>query len=115
LKLLIPKIRIMRTHKKAYFIAKGILFGAVAGTAFTFALLLLWNWLMPLIFGLGILTFWQALGLFALSKILFGSGGHHSGSSYYKYNREKYWKEKFKEKIDFAKMHHGDFRRPDPE
>jgi hypothetical protein len=32
---------------------------------------LLWNWLMPLIFGLPHITFWQAVGLNLLSSILF--------------------------------------------
>ena len=32
----------------------------------------LWNWLMPSIFGLPAITFWQAVGLLALSWILFG-------------------------------------------
>jgi hypothetical protein len=32
---------------------------------------LLWNWLMPLIFGLPQITFWQAVGLNMLSSILF--------------------------------------------
>ena len=32
----------------------------------------LWNWLLPPIFGLGPITFWQALGLFVLGRILFG-------------------------------------------
>src|SRR5262249_54440623 len=31
----------------------------------------LWNWLMPSIFGLRAITYWQALGLMALSWILF--------------------------------------------
>ena len=32
----------------------------------------LWNWLMPALFGLHVIGFWQALGLVVLSKILFG-------------------------------------------
>lgn len=32
---------------------------------------LLWNWLMPDIFGLPHITFWQAVGLNLLSSILF--------------------------------------------
>lgn len=32
---------------------------------------LLWNWLMPTLFGLPIITFWQALGLSLLSGFLF--------------------------------------------
>jgi hypothetical protein len=36
---------------------------------------LLWNWLMPAIFGLPEISYWQGVGLFILFKILFG--GHH--------------------------------------
>jgi len=35
-----------------------------------FPLMWLWNWLMPSIFNLPEITFWQALGLNALSAIL---------------------------------------------
>jgi len=50
---------------------------AAAGFAFVFGLLVkvLWNALMPAIFGLSVITFWQAFGLVILAKILFGS--HH--------------------------------------
>src|SRR5712691_7808385 len=42
--------------------------------------MLLWNWLLPPLFGWRTLTFWQALGLLALCRILFGGwGGHGSG------------------------------------
>ena len=34
-------------------------------------LMLLWNWLMPIIFNLPTLTFWQAVGLNILASILF--------------------------------------------
>jgi hypothetical protein len=33
---------------------------------------LLWNWLLPPLFGWREITFWQALGLLALCRILFG-------------------------------------------
>jgi len=36
-----------------------------------YPLMLLWNWLMPNIFGLPEITFWQAIGLNLLSTILF--------------------------------------------
>ena len=47
--------------------------------------MLLWNWLAPALFGLREITFWQAIGLLALCRILFGGfgfggGGHRSGS-----------------------------------
>jgi hypothetical protein len=35
--------------------------------------MLLWNWLMPAIFGFTIITFWQALGINLLSMIIFKS------------------------------------------
>ena len=34
-------------------------------------LMMLWNWLMPTIFSLTEITFWQAVGLNFLSSILF--------------------------------------------
>jgi hypothetical protein len=37
---------------------------------------LLWNWLLPSLFGWRQITFWQALGLLALCRILFGGFGH---------------------------------------
>jgi uncharacterized membrane protein len=42
---------------------------------------LLWNSLAPPLFGLPVLSFWQALGMLALCRILFGGfglGGGHS-------------------------------------
>jgi hypothetical protein len=47
-----------------------VLFIVVAG--FGQAVLQLWNWLIPAIFGLHPITFWQAVGLMGLSWILFG-------------------------------------------
>jgi hypothetical protein len=38
------------------------------------ALMLLWNWLMPEIFGLPVISYWQALGLLALTHLLFKGG-----------------------------------------
>lgn len=57
-------------------IAGGLLFVALGG----WVVQLLWNWLTPSIFGWHEITFWQALGLLALCRILFGGhGGHRPG------------------------------------
>jgi hypothetical protein len=40
---------------------------------------LLWNWLLPPLFGWREITFWQALGLLVLCRILFGGKGFHGG------------------------------------
>ena len=39
----------------------------------------LWNWLLPPLFGWRQITFWQALGILALCRILFGGFGCHRG------------------------------------
>jgi hypothetical protein len=38
----------------------------------------LWNWLLPSLFGWHQLTFWQAVGMLGLCRILFGGLGLHS-------------------------------------
>jgi len=40
---------------------------------------LLWNWLLPPMFGWREITFWQGLGILALCRILFGGFGFHGG------------------------------------
>jgi len=55
---------------------------AVAITLFGILVMLLWNWLLPPLFGWKTLSFWQALGVLALARILFGGfrgrrGGWH--------------------------------------
>ncbi|MDR2064370.1 MAG: hypothetical protein LBP85_01465 [Prevotellaceae bacterium] len=48
------------------------LFGLTIAAVFSVAVMLLWNWLMPAIFNLKPVNFWQSLGLLALSRVLFG-------------------------------------------
>jgi hypothetical protein len=40
---------------------------------------LLWNWLLPPLFGWREISFWQGLGLLALCRILFGGWRFHGG------------------------------------
>lgn len=47
--------------------------GAIVG----FVIMGLWNWMMPAIFGLGMITFWQALGLLILGRLIFGGFRKH--------------------------------------
>ena len=60
------------------FVALGALFLGLFG----WVTMSLWNWLVPALFTGPVITFWQAVGLLALSKILFsgfGKGGCHRG------------------------------------
>jgi hypothetical protein len=56
---------------------------------FGWVLMLLWNWLMPEIFGLKTVSYWQAWGLLALSCILFGRIGGSGSSSGSKSDRKR--------------------------
>lgn len=61
------------------FTIMGVLFAALFALAFGFLVKILWNWLMPAIFGLGEISYWQAFGLVILTKLLFsGFGPHHN-------------------------------------
>jgi len=59
---------------------KFALFGVLAIGVVGAAVMLLWNALLPALFGLPAIGFWQALGLLVLSRILVGGlrgrGGH---------------------------------------
>src|SRR5580658_2851275 len=59
--------RRFRARKIAGFVVLGILGIFIFGSV----VMLLWNALIPEIFHLGQITFWQALGLLVLAKILF--------------------------------------------
>jgi hypothetical protein len=63
--------------------------------------MLLWNWLAPALFGLRQVTFWQALGLLALCRILFGGFGMGGGGHRHSRRRmEGRIRERVRERID---------------
>jgi hypothetical protein len=73
-----------------------------------FVVMSLWNYLLPAILHVGAITFWQAIGIFILCKILFGfgRGGHKGGAPWMRHRMEERFKnmtpeekEKFKEKM----------------
>jgi hypothetical protein len=55
-------------------VAEVVMFLVIAVVGFGQAVHYLWNWLMPDLFGLRAITFWQAVGLMGLSWILFHAG-----------------------------------------
>lgn len=72
----------MRSQKRRLlFIAPLAILGMLLFVAVGGALVMqLWNWLLPQIFGWPELTFWQAVGLLALCRILFGGSGFRGRS-----------------------------------
>lgn len=78
----------------------------LALAVFSFLFLSLWNWLMPVIFNLPVINFWQALGLLVLSKIIFSGFG--PGKRHHKISPEM--RERFER---YHQMRHG--KEFDPE
>ncbi|MDR2810029.1 MAG: hypothetical protein LBB84_05660 [Tannerellaceae bacterium] len=95
------------------FVALAVVFGL--------AVMLLWNALIPNIFGLTAINFWQALGILALSRILFGGFGmvHGRGHGHEMHGnllRKKWMKMTDEERKEFINrrkehMHEGHFFR----
>jgi hypothetical protein len=77
----------------------------------------LWNWLLPPILGWRQITFWQAVGILALCRILFGGHGWHgSGRSNFRRRMAGRWgkmtpeeREKFRQGM---RGRCGDLRAP---
>lgn len=66
-------------HKAKLFL---IPFGIAAILALiSYVVMQLWNHLLPDILHVGTITYWQAMGIFILSKILFGFGGKGGGGA----------------------------------
>jgi hypothetical protein len=70
---------------------KFLVFAVVAAVVLSVVVMSLWNWLMPTIFGSRLITFWQALGLLVLSRVLFGRFGGGPG-------RRMHWRHRMMER-----------------
>lgn len=99
----------MKAHcfRKWYFFVPLALLAAVG---IGFIIMLLWNSLIPIIFNLPTITFWQALGLLILSRILLGGFGGHGKRHHHqmhKHMREKWENMTPEERERFHQnMHH---------
>lgn len=72
--------------------------GLLAISVFGLVTMLLWNWLVPALFNGPVISFWQALGLLVLSKLLFwGAGG--KGNHWRSHRYQNHWKNKFYNKF----------------
>ena len=87
-----------RVFRGFFWVIGGIVFTAAIALLFGLALMILWNWIMPDIFGVNEVTYWQAWGLVLLAHILFRGGrggkwrpkhGHKDGD----------WESKFKDRM----------------
>ena len=78
-----PAVRGLRI---AGLVVLGVIGAALFALVFGWLVMILWNWLMPVIFHLGVITYWQAFGIVILAKLIFGSvgggAGQHRGRGY---------------------------------
>lgn len=82
----------------------GIILAVIFAFIFGYFVMLLWNWLMPVIFGLPEINYWMGFGIIILAKLLFGVPGH--GHSHKDNHHDRYFSSKFKRKFKppFDKM-----------
>lgn len=97
---------------KKHWILRGLkflLFALLFVVVFSFVVMWLWNWLMPAVFGWHVITFWQAVGLLVLSKILFGGfrGGPHRHWGWRRRMMERWDKMTPEEREKFRQAMHG--------
>ena len=107
---------------KRLFIISRLFLGLAIIAGCGVVVLLLWNALVPSIFGWKTINFWEAIGLFALCRILFGSFG---GSWLFSVNRgyprnpirEKWERMSNEEREKFIRHRHCNhrFHRFDPD
>ncbi len=68
-----------------------LVLGTAAVALFGFITMSLWNAVLVVVLGVKVITFWQALGILILGKLLFGGFGGHCG-------RRNRWKDGMREK-----------------
>src|SRR5438128_2531641 len=102
--------------KRLIFIAPLAILGMLLFIAIGGELVLhLWNWLLPPLFGWRQITFWQALGMLLLCRILFGGLGlHGSGRSSFRRRMEERCehmtpeeRERFRQRFRNCSEYHG--------
>lgn len=78
----------------------GMVTAAALALLFGYFVMLLWNWLMPELFGIATITYWQAFGVVLLARLIFGgfrqNGFNHKSRygkrDFIRYSRKKYGK-----------------------
>ena len=68
-----------------------VVFAVLAVILLTVVVMSLWNVVLPAIFGWPLITFWQAMGLLVLTRVLFGRLGGGGG-------RRMHWRRRMMER-----------------
>lgn len=84
---------------RPFMIIGGVILAGGLALLFGLFIMLLWNWLMPAIFELPEITYWQGWGIAVLAHLLFKAGaGHHRSDN--RKRKDPFWKKEFKDKVE---------------
>lgn len=93
-----------RVMQRIGWVIGGIFLALFLAFIFGYFVMLLWNWIIPIIFGLPEIDYWMAFGIIILARLIFGGfghGDHHRKSNHH----ERYYSSKFRKfKPPFDKM-----------
>jgi hypothetical protein len=97
---------------------KFVLFIIAAALVLGYVVMHLWNWLLPAVFGWHMINYWQALGILALTRLLFGGFRGHRGGMHWRRRMMERWermtpeeREKFRQGMD-GRCGGGKFQTP---
>ncbi len=95
--------RIPRPIKGLFFLGVIVLFFLIVGNVIVY----LWNEVLVEVTGFKTITFWQAIGLFVLCRILFGSFRFGSRGSHRWQKSRRVWKSKW---MDMSEEERAEFK-----
>jgi hypothetical protein len=96
---------IRRSGLRVVFVLGGLVQAAILALLFGLLVMLLWNWVMPDIFGLGTLGYWQAWGLVLMAHILFKAASGQRGVVGPRHDPR--WREKMRQKLEQKHVEHN--------
>ncbi len=110
----------------AGFVVAGVVGVGIFALAFGWLVMILWNWIMPAIFSLPVIGYWQAFGIVILAKLILGgigagrhwgpghrAPGHGPGGNWHGRGRDwrlwrQYWEEEGRQSFErYAERHSG--------
>lgn len=88
-----------RILRKIGMIIGGIVLAVFLAFIFGYFVMLLWNWIMPTLFGLPVIDYWMAFGIIILARLIFGGFGHGHSDNNRNSHHKRYYGPKFKRKF----------------
>lgn len=84
---------------KIGWIIGGLSLAVLLAFLFGYLVMILWNWIMPLVFGLPEIDYWLAFGIIILARLIFGGFGNGHSNHKKSDHHNRYYSSKFKSKF----------------